>query len=149
MSVCDEKFERSEVIESTNCHSGKRYLSALRIIGRLRCRTIHKNHADFYSLPRQLPVDLVHDSARKAYVEAHSASLLTRQSLLSTRDTPHGCIQLNISSAWDPYTLENAFLSWAKIVDCGDAPLVRMLTITVWVARADMEARLGLITRLR
>lgn len=31
--------------------------------------------------------------------------------------------RIHANAAWSAYTHENAFLSWAKIVDCGDAPL--------------------------
>jgi agmatinase len=34
-----------------------------------------------------------------------------------------GSRRINGAGAWSPYTHENSFQSWAKIVDCGDAPL--------------------------
>ncbi|OCK78042.1 Arginase/deacetylase [Lepidopterella palustris CBS 459.81] len=34
-----------------------------------------------------------------------------------------GSRRISPESAWDIYTGENSFLDWAKIVDCGDAPL--------------------------
>lgn len=34
-----------------------------------------------------------------------------------------GSKRIHASAAWSAYTHENSFLSWAKIIDCGDAPL--------------------------
>lgn len=34
-----------------------------------------------------------------------------------------GSRRMHSSAAWSPYTHENAFKSWARIIDCGDAPL--------------------------
>ncbi|KIW31704.1 agmatinase, variant [Cladophialophora immunda] len=34
-----------------------------------------------------------------------------------------GSRRMQAAAAWDPYTHENTFLGWARIVDCGDAPL--------------------------
>ncbi|KIW91160.1 agmatinase [Cladophialophora bantiana CBS 173.52] len=34
-----------------------------------------------------------------------------------------GSRRIQTAAAWDPYTHENTFLGWARIVDCGDAPL--------------------------
>jgi len=34
-----------------------------------------------------------------------------------------GSRRIAAPAAWSPYTHENTFLSWARIVDCGDAPL--------------------------
>jgi len=35
-----------------------------------------------------------------------------------------GSQRITPETAWDPYTLQNAFTDWAKIVDCGDVPMV-------------------------
>ncbi|OAP60988.1 agmatinase [Fonsecaea erecta] len=34
-----------------------------------------------------------------------------------------GSRRMQAGAGWDPYTHENTFLGWARIVDCGDAPL--------------------------
>ncbi|KIX94923.1 uncharacterized protein Z520_09233 [Fonsecaea multimorphosa CBS 102226] len=34
-----------------------------------------------------------------------------------------GSRRMQAAAGWDPYTHENTFLGWARIVDCGDAPL--------------------------
>ena len=34
-----------------------------------------------------------------------------------------GSRRIHANAAWSAYTHQNAFLSWAKIIDCGDAPL--------------------------
>lgn len=43
--------------------------------------------------------------------------------------------------AWDPYTLKNAFESWARIVDCGDVP-VTWLDNTVALRQLDEAHRI-------
>lgn len=44
-------------------------------------------------------------------------------------------------SAWDPYTLKNAFTNWAKVIDCGDVP-VTWLDNTIALRQIDEAHRI-------
>lgn len=50
-------------------------------------------------------------------------SAFTIKSLRSDQRPASGSRRIAAPAAWSPYTHENTFLSWARIVDCGDAPL--------------------------
>ncbi|KAF2866325.1 arginase family-domain-containing protein [Massariosphaeria phaeospora] len=52
-----------------------------------------------------------------------------------------GSRRINSAAAWSVYTGENVFLSWAKIVDCGDAPLT-FLDNTVALRQLDAAHQL-------
>ncbi len=43
---------------------------------------------------------------------------------------------MSAAVGWSVYTGENSFISWAKIVDCGDAPLT-FLDNTVALKQLD------------
>ena len=45
------------------------------------------------------------------------------RSIFHSDQSDRGSRRIGALGAWSPYTHENTFLAWARIVDCGDAPL--------------------------